>query len=95
MPLRRCPARRCRPRLRGGDRGVSRAGAFRRRASGSIALLKFADHIEANADELVAVEVKDTGKPTALTLSEEIGPMVDQVRFFAGAARVLEGRIAG
>ena len=42
------------------------------------ALLKFADHIEANADELVAVEVQDTGKPTALTLSEEIGPMVDQ-----------------
>ena len=59
------------------------------------ALLKFADHIEANADELVAVEVRDTGKPTALTMSEEIGPMVDQVRFFAGAARVLEGRSAG
>ena len=56
------------------------------------ALLKFADHLEANADELVAVEVKDTGKPTGLTLSEEIGPMVDQIRFFAGAARVLEGR---
>ncbi len=60
-----------------------------------LALLKFADHIEANADELVAVEVQDTGKPTALTLSEEIGPMVDQVRFFAGAARVLEGRSSG
>ena len=56
---------------------------------------EFADHIEANADELVAVEVKDTGKPTALTLSEEIGPMVDQIRFFAGAARVLEGRSSG
>ena len=60
-----------------------------------LALLKFADHLEANADELVAVEVQDTGKPTALTLSEEIGPMVDQVRFFAGAARVLEGRSSG
>ena len=60
-----------------------------------LALLKFADHIEANADELVAVEVQDTGKPTALTLSEEIGPMVDQLRFFAGAARVLEGKSAG
>src|SRR6478609_1186851 len=59
------------------------------------ALLKFADHIEANADELVAVEVQDTGKPTVLTLSEEIGPMVDQIRFFAGAARVLEGRSQG
>ena len=60
-----------------------------------LALLRFADHIEDNADELVAVEVRDTGKPTALTLSEEIGPMVDQVRFFAGAARVLEGRSSG
>ena len=59
------------------------------------ALLRFADHIEANADELVAVEVQDTGKPTAITLSEEIGPMVDQIRFFAGAARVLEGRSQG
>src|SRR6478735_12659599 len=60
-----------------------------------LALLKFADHLEANADELVAVEVQDTGKPTSLTLSEEIGPMIDQVRFFAGAARVLEGRSQG
>jgi betaine-aldehyde dehydrogenase len=60
-----------------------------------LALLKFADHVEAHADELAAVEVKDTGKLTALTLSEEIGPMVDQVRFFAGAARVLEGRSSG
>ena len=59
------------------------------------ALLKFADHIEANADELVAIEVQDTGKPTALTRSEEIGPMVDQLRFFAGAARVLEGKSSG
>lgn len=59
------------------------------------ALLKFADHVEANADEMVAIEVQDTGKPTALTLSEEIGPMVDQLRFFAGAARVLEGKSSG
>ena len=60
-----------------------------------LALLKFADHLESNAEELVAVEVQDTGKPIALTLSEEIGPMVDQVRFFAGAARLLEGRSSG
>ena len=59
------------------------------------ALLGLADHIEDHADELVAIEVQDTGKPTALTLSEEIGPMVDQIRFFAGAARVLEGRSSG
>jgi betaine-aldehyde dehydrogenase len=59
------------------------------------ALLKFADAIEAHADELVHLEAENTGKPYALTASEEIPPMVDQLRFFAGAARVLEGRAAG
>jgi betaine-aldehyde dehydrogenase len=59
------------------------------------ALEKFADALEARADELVAVESQNTGKPVQLTLDEEIPPMVDQVRFFAGAARLLEGRSAG
>jgi betaine-aldehyde dehydrogenase len=59
------------------------------------ALLKLADLIEQNADELVAVESENTGKPVGLTMSEEIPPMVDQIRFFAGAARVLEGRSSG
>ena len=59
------------------------------------ALLKFADAIEARADDLVAAESQNTGKPIALTRTEEITPMVDQVRFFAGAARLLEGRSAG
>jgi betaine-aldehyde dehydrogenase len=54
-------------------------------------LLKMADAIEENADELVDIESENTGKPKGLTLSEEIPPMCDQVRFFAGAARVLEG----
>jgi betaine-aldehyde dehydrogenase len=59
------------------------------------ALLKVADLVEANADELVALESENTGKAIPLTKSEEIGPMVDQIRFFAGAARVLEGRSTG
>jgi betaine-aldehyde dehydrogenase len=59
------------------------------------ALLKFADAVEARADQIVAVESENTGKPIALTLSEELPPMVDQIRFFAGAARVLEGKSAG
>jgi betaine-aldehyde dehydrogenase len=59
------------------------------------ALLRLADALEARADELVRLEAENTGKPHALTLSEEIPPMVDQIRFFAGAARVLEGRAAG
>ena len=41
------------------------------------------------------LEAENTGKPHALTASEEIPPMVDQIRFFAGAARVLEGKAAG
>ena len=60
-----------------------------------MALIRIADAIEARADELVDAEVRNTGKPRGLTLSEEIPPMVDQIRFFAGAARVLEGRSAG
>jgi betaine-aldehyde dehydrogenase len=59
------------------------------------ALLKIADAIEARADEFVKLESENTGKPYALTESEEIPPMLDQIRFFAGAARVLEGRASG
>ena len=59
------------------------------------ALIRIADAIESRAEEMVDAEVANTGKPRALTLSEEIPPMVDQIRFFAGAARMLEGRSAG
>jgi betaine-aldehyde dehydrogenase len=59
------------------------------------ALLQIADAIESRIDELVAVEVENTGKPIGLTNSEEVPPMLDQIRFFAGAARVLEGRATG
>ncbi len=61
----------------------------------SVALLRVADTIEARAEELVRAECENTGKPFAVTLAEEIPPMVDQIRFFAGAARLLEGRSAG
>jgi betaine-aldehyde dehydrogenase len=60
-----------------------------------LAMLKFADAVEAHAEELVALEAENTGKPLGLTASEELPPMVDQMRFFAGAARLLEGRSAG
>ncbi len=58
-------------------------------------LLKLADAVEARAEDFVEAEGRNTGKPLALTRSEEIPPMLDQIRFFAGAARVLEGRSAG
>ncbi len=61
----------------------------------SLALFRIADAVEARAEELIAIEVENTGKPVGLTRSEEIPPMVDQIRFFAAAARNLEGKSAG
>jgi betaine-aldehyde dehydrogenase len=60
-----------------------------------LALLKIADALEARADEFVQAECDNTGKPIQLTAEEELPPSVDELRFFAGAARVLEGRSAG
>ena len=57
--------------------------------------MKLADAIEANADEIVRIESENVGKPAAVTMSEEIPPIVDNLRFFAGAARTPEGRSAG
>jgi betaine-aldehyde dehydrogenase len=88
-----------------GDHDVDEACAAARRAfekwgdttpsERSLALIRIADAIEARADEFVALESENTGKPLQLTLEEEIPPMVDQIRFFAGAARCLEGRASG
>ncbi len=64
-------------------------------AERQLALLKIADALEARSDEFTAAECENTGKPIALTASEELPPCVDQLRFFAGAARVLEGRSSG
>jgi betaine-aldehyde dehydrogenase len=61
----------------------------------SEALLKIADAIESRVEEINAVECKDTGKPLGLTMAEEMPYASDHFRFFAGAARVLEGRSAG
>jgi betaine-aldehyde dehydrogenase len=64
-------------------------------AERSLALLRFADAIEARADDLVEAESRNTGKPVAMTKTDEVPPLADELRFFAGAARVLEGRSAG
>jgi len=58
-------------------------------------LLKIADVFEEHGEEIVAIESENTGKPIKVTLEEELPPMLDQIRFFAGAARILEGRSAG
>ncbi len=59
------------------------------------AINDIADAMEANMTELIEAEIENTGKPRAITFSEEVPPMMDQIRFFAGAARMLEGKSAG
>lgn len=57
-----------------------------------LALLKIADAFEARAEEIAAIESENTGKPIGTLVEYEVAPAVDQIRFFAGAARNLEGR---
>jgi betaine-aldehyde dehydrogenase len=58
-------------------------------------LLKLADAIEEHADELTQLEVANAGKPVAAFKADEIPFMADNLRFFGGAARNLEGKAAG
>jgi betaine-aldehyde dehydrogenase len=60
-----------------------------------LALFRIADVMERRADEFADLESQDTGKPRASLVTDEIMLSVDQIRFFAGAARVLEGRSSG
>jgi aminobutyraldehyde dehydrogenase len=57
-------------------------------------LLKLAAAIEAHSDELAELEARNVGKPISLAVSE-IPFIVDNLRFFAGAARLMEGKAAG
>jgi betaine-aldehyde dehydrogenase len=59
------------------------------------ALLKIAEAIEEHADEIAELEADNAGKPLSAARDDEIPAMVDNLRFFAGAARCLEGRAAG
>jgi betaine-aldehyde dehydrogenase len=64
-------------------------------AERQVALFRIADAMEARAEEFADAESQDTGKPRATLVDDEILLSVDQIRFFAGAARSLEGRSAG
>src|SRR5215204_2773765 len=64
-------------------------------ATRSMALLKLADAIDEHAEELAALESADAGKPLKAVTEDEMPAMSDQLRFFAGAARNLEGRASG
>jgi betaine-aldehyde dehydrogenase len=61
-------------------------------AERQLALFRIADEMEKRADEFADLESQDTGKPRASLVDDEILLSVDQLRFFAGAARNLEGR---
>ena len=91
---------------KGGEEDVNRAVAAARKAfeggwsdttprDRSERLLKLAEAVEAHGDELAKLESENVGKPLAPTRSEEIPPIADCFRFFAGAARTLEGRAVG
>lgn len=60
-----------------------------------LALFRIADAMEQRAEEFADAESQDTGKPRATLVDDEIMLSVDQIRFFAGAARNLEGKSAG
>ena len=64
-------------------------------AQRQLALLKIADALEAHAEEFADLEVRETGKIRPVVLEEEIPECVSALRFFAGAARQLEGTAAG
>ncbi len=59
------------------------------------ALLRMADLIEERGEQIADLEAADAGKPRSAVVEDEIGVMADQLRFFAGAARTMEGRAAG
>src|ERR671931_320935 len=58
-------------------------------------LLKLADAIDEHAEEIGRLESENVGKPVATVMSEEMPVMTDHLRFFAGGARMLEGRSVG
>jgi betaine-aldehyde dehydrogenase len=59
------------------------------------ALLKLADAVDEHAEEIGRLEAQNVGKVFSLTMSEELPVISDNLRFFAGGARFLEGRAAG
>src|SRR3954447_23133494 len=83
------------------DRAVAAAqGAFEGWAAATpgeraLALLRLADALEAAGDELAETEAANAGKPIQAFKDDELPFMVDNLRFFAGAARCMEGKAAG
>ncbi|WP_018134849.1 gamma-aminobutyraldehyde dehydrogenase [Acaricomes phytoseiuli] len=64
-------------------------------AQRQLMLLKLADAMEARSDELVEAQHRNTGQVRQIIADEEVAVGADQIRFFAGAARIMEGKSAG
>src|SRR5947209_18207720 len=83
------------------DRAVGAArGAFEGWSTATpgeraLALVRLADALEEHGEEIAALESDNAGKPINAVREDEVPFMVDNLRFFAGAARCLEGRAAG
>jgi betaine-aldehyde dehydrogenase len=87
------------------EEDVNRAVAAAKRAFGewsvtppgerATALLKLAELLEERAEELADLEAADAGKPRSAFLEDEMPFLCDNLRFFAGAARVPEGQASG
>src|SRR5436309_2913681 len=79
----------------GAARGAFQGWAAATPAERALALLRIADALESRAEELADLESADAGKPRKAFLDDEIPALVDNLRFFAGAGRCLEGRASG
>jgi 1-pyrroline dehydrogenase len=64
-------------------------------AERSTMMLKWADAIDAHAEEIGRIESENVGKPYASVMSDEMPVMTDHLRFFAGAARTMTGLPVG
>jgi betaine-aldehyde dehydrogenase len=64
-------------------------------AERSLAILKLADALEERADEIAELESANAGKPIEAFKADEVPALVDNLRFFAGAARCMEGKATG
>jgi 1-pyrroline dehydrogenase len=91
---------------RGTEEDVNRAVAAARKAFDEVwfdttpgerqaMMLKLVDAIDQNAEEIGRIESENVGKPFTSVMRDEMPVMTDHLRFFAGAARVLEGRAVG
>jgi betaine-aldehyde dehydrogenase len=79
----------------GAARGAFEGWAAMTPGERALALLRIADALESRAEELADLEAADAGKPRKAFLDDEMPFLVDNLRFFAGAGRCLEGRASG